>query len=162
MQPVRQGCQYYQRQHLGHLDCRHILVKLSNFSNTNFSISDINIAGCLTSSSEPPDSQAGSSIFVNFFDGVDAPHADLRWPIPFTWMPLIGSRIGYAFPPLKAAATRIRHVMMVVGILPACCDRYHAPHRVAACAITCACDDVHAPTLIMYAIPTGLHMVHTL
>ena len=70
-----------------------------------------------TSSSEPPDSLAGVSAFGNFIDGVDAPQTVTKTVYNASKILLdVLDKIGYAVPPLKAAAAGIRRIMTVVDV----------------------------------------------
>ena len=70
-----------------------------------------------TSSSEPPDSLAGIGTFGNFIDGVDAPQTVAKTVYNgFKILLDVIDKVGYAVPPLKAAAAGIRSIMTVIDV----------------------------------------------
>ena len=70
-----------------------------------------------TSSSEPPDSQESSNAFVHFIDGVDEPQTMAKTVYNgFKTLLDVIDKVGYAIPPLKAAAAGIGRIMTVVDV----------------------------------------------
>ena len=70
-----------------------------------------------TSSSEPPNSSPGVSTFGSFIDGVDAPQTVAETVYNGSKILLdVIDKVGYAVPPLKAAAAGIGRIMTVVDV----------------------------------------------
>ena len=67
--------------------------------------------------SELPDSRAGVSTFGNFIDGIDARRTVANTVYNGSKILLdVIDKVGYAVPPLKAAAAGIRHIITVVDV----------------------------------------------
>ena len=70
-----------------------------------------------SSSSEPSDSRADASNFGNFIDGVDASQTVAKTVYNGTKILLdVIDKVGYAVPPLKAAASGIGRIMTIVDV----------------------------------------------
>ena len=70
-----------------------------------------------TSSSEPPDSLSAVTTFVNFIDGVDTPQTVAKTVYNGSKVLLdVIDKVGYAVPPLKAAAAGIGRIITVVDV----------------------------------------------
>ena len=70
-----------------------------------------------TSSSEPPDSLAGGGAYVSFIDGIGAPQSVAKTVYNGSKILLdVIDKVGYAVPPLKAAAAGIGRIMTVVDV----------------------------------------------